>query len=53
MNEKLFKLFDKINKNLDQISEKEKEKAFQMYEQVKRDFAQMIALEKNAESSAE
>jgi polysaccharide pyruvyl transferase WcaK-like protein len=39
---KLINLFNQINENLDQISQKEQESAYQMYEKVKSDFSKMI-----------
>ena len=46
---KLIELFNRINENLDQISEKEQETAFRMYEQVKGDFSEMVPCERKIE----
>jgi len=40
--EKLIKMFERINNNLDQISQKQREVASKMYEQLGRDFKRMI-----------
>ncbi len=40
--EKLIEIFNEINKNLDQISKKQQEIAFKMYEEVRIDFSKMI-----------
>ena len=40
--ETLIKIFDQINDNLDDISQKQQEVAFRMYEQVSNDFKRMI-----------
>ena len=40
--EKLIEIFDQINDNLDDISQRQSEVAVQMYQIVREDFAQMI-----------
>ncbi len=40
--EKLVRIFEQINNNLDQISQKQQEVASKMYEQVRKDFKRMI-----------
>jgi polysaccharide pyruvyl transferase WcaK-like protein len=45
--EKLIELFDKINNNLDSISQKEEEAGSQMCKQVREDFARMIEQVRN------
>ncbi len=40
--DKLIEIFNQINKNLDQISEKQQENASEMYEKVRSDFSRMI-----------
>ncbi len=40
--EKLIEIFSRINENLDDISEREQNKAFDMYEKAKSDFIKMI-----------
>ena len=40
--EKLVEIFIEINQNLNQISEKQQETAFRMYEKVRNDFSKMI-----------
>jgi polysaccharide pyruvyl transferase WcaK-like protein len=50
--EKLIEIFNQINENLDNISEKQQEEAYKMYEKVKGDFSKMIQDYKNSVKKA-